>query len=327
MNLSQDEVKTFYHIWYTLIWGINEKHKILPSFKKPVYGEQVNEQLIFDIRNEMWEHPQWIDDFLRDGEFGELTEMEQGILKDWRNHFVKDRFIIMKHLKKHSVFMSFDEPAKLYAVLGISNPIKETMYFNPPCMVDAVLLPFKDKIIYDSFIATYNLSMGKGMKIMIKEVYDKTEAEAGIIEAMGVAPVTVKSSAKKPGIDAQSAKVPKAMSARYTEVAEIIEKFCDEKLNDEYKDICLRALAKLCRKRPSPISSGKANTWACGIVYAIGSHNLLFQKSKPIHMTATQLCDGFSLSKNTAAGKAAEIKDLLDLSYLNIEFSLRRHGY
>jgi len=107
------------------------------------------------------------------------------------------------------------------------------------------------------------------------------------------------------------------------EIAEIIEKFCDEKLNNEYKDICLRALAKLCRKRPAPIESGKARTWACEIIYAIGSSNFIFDKSQSINMTAGDITGWFGISKNTAGGKATEIKNLLNLSYFNTEFSLK----
>ena len=106
------------------------------------------------------------------------------------------------------------------------------------------------------------------------------------------------------------------------EVAEIIESFCDEKLNSEYKELCLKALTKLCRKRPSPIATGQARTWACGIVYAIGSNNFIFDKSQPINMTAGDISDWFGLAKSTAGGKSKEVSDLLKLSYFNSEFVL-----
>ena len=333
MNLSQNEIQTFYKLWYALIWGVNEKQKIVPAFKKPVYGERVNEEPFIAVRAKLWENPQWIDDFLRDNEFGEFTEPEYAILQNWRKNFIKAQFIVMKHLKTYSVFMTFDDPVKLYGVCGISSPIKDTAPYETPYMVDAVLLPFKDKIIYDSFIGTYPVSFGKGYRTSFKDAYEKTKETIGIIENMNLPPVPIKPPEKKPKppkpapavVDTKGADVPKTMSARYMEIADIIEKFCDEKLNAEYKDICLRALAKLCRKRPSPVVSGKARTWACGIVYAIGSSNFIFDKSQPINMTAGEISDWFGLSKNTAGGKAAEIKNLLNLSYFNTEFLLKDH--
>jgi hypothetical protein len=117
--------------------------------------------------------------------------------------------------------------------------------------------------------------------------------------------------------------VPNAMAARYVEIAGLIEKFCDEKLNDEYKDISLRALQKLSRKRPSPLEKGKARTWACGIVYAVGSNNFIFDKSQPINMTAAEIAEWFGLAKSTAGSKAAEVSDTLKLHYLNPEFLLK----
>ena len=116
--------------------------------------------------------------------------------------------------------------------------------------------------------------------------------------------------------------VPGTMSARYMEIAEIIENFCDEKLNAEYKELCLKGLAKLCRKRPSPVATGKARTWACGIVYAIGSNNFIFDKSQPINLTAGDIAGWFGLAKGTAGSKAKEVRKLLKLSYSNYEFML-----
>ena len=73
-------------------------------------------------------------------------------------------------------------------------------------------------------------------------------------------------------VDIKGANVPKAMAARYAEIAKVIEVYCDLKLTEGYKDVCLEVLAKLARKRPSPLVSGRVGTWACGIVYAVGAY-------------------------------------------------------
>ena len=83
-------------------------------------------------------------------------------------------------------------------------------------------------------------------------------------------------------------KVPMAMLGKYEAIAAIIKEFCKEHLNEEYSDISLLMLEKLCRKRPSPIEYGKPNTWACGIIYAIGSINFLFDKSQTPHIRASE---------------------------------------
>ena len=116
--------------------------------------------------------------------------------------------------------------------------------------------------------------------------------------------------------------VPKNMQGKYDEIAPLITAFCDEKLNDDYEFLCLKLLEKLCRKRPSPLLGGRARTWAAGIVYAIGSNNFIFDKKQELNLTASELAAGFSVAPSTASSKAAEIRNMFDISYFNIEWLL-----
>ena len=77
----------------------------------------------------------------------------------------------------------------------------------------------------------------------------------------------------------RSMKVPKEMKNRFDEIAELITDFCNAKLNEEYRQICLQLCAALCRKRPSPLIGAKAPTWASGIIHTIGMVNFLFYSS------------------------------------------------
>jgi hypothetical protein len=331
VKLTQQEISEFYKIWCALIWGVNEKHSIVPKFEKPVYSQNMKQEPFVTIRSALWSHPEWIDDFILNNEYSDLTEVDLGVLTDWRKNFVRGRFIIMRHLKKYSVLMTFDEPTKLYGVCGITDPICDLVPNSAlPIMIETTLLPFKDKIIYDSLLSAFSISFGGGYRSSFKDSYNEAKSKVGIIENMflsaePIAPIQKKPKVAKPAppvVDTKGANVPKAMSARYMEVVEILESFCDEKLNAEYKQLCLKALAKLCRKRPSPIATGKARTWACGIVYAIGSNNFIFDKSQPINLTAGDIADWFGLSKSTSGSKGKEVSKLLSISYLNHEYLL-----
>ena len=116
--------------------------------------------------------------------------------------------------------------------------------------------------------------------------------------------------------------IPKAMQEKYDSIAPIITEFCSEYLNDEYAEVSLRMLEKLCRKRPSPLLSGKPNTWACGIVYAVGSTNFLFDKSQTPHMRAAKLAELFYLSPSSAGNKAGEIRKIFNISVFDPEWTL-----
>lgn len=273
MKLSESDIALFFKLWYALTWGINQKHGIVPAFDKPTYGQRADKQIVVSIRNELWKNPHWIDEFLSDNEYGELNEVERGILSRWRNEYVQGRFLIMQHTGKYSVFMNTGENKELYSVCGISDSFRDMIPTSAlPLMVETVLLPFKDRIIYDSLLNTFNIAFGRNIRSGFKESYNAAKKKSGIIEQMGAAPVVVVETKKKKiapaeKADTKGANVPMAMAARYLDVEKALEAYCDEKLNDGYKEVCLAVLAKLARKRPSPLVSGRANTWACGIIY------------------------------------------------------------
>lgn len=108
--------------------------------------------------------------------------------------------------------------------------------------------------------------------------------------------------------------VPLALRDKYDAVAPLISAFCDDHLNNEYKALCLRLLEKLCRKRPSPLLSGREETWAAGIVYAIAANNFIFSKDNPFRLSARELAAPFGLSANAASTMASKIRRLLRLS-------------
>lgn len=116
--------------------------------------------------------------------------------------------------------------------------------------------------------------------------------------------------------------VPKEMRETYEKISKLLIEYSEKYLNKEYEELCLHALEKLCRKRPSPLKSGRSTTWAAGIVYAIGSNNFIFDKNQPIHMTAKDLAAPFEVAASTASSKAAQIKKMLKIDYFHAEWCL-----
>ena len=92
--------------------------------------------------------------------------------------------MVVRHLKKYSVFMD-DTNDSLYGVIGISGPISATIPdYLLPVMVETVLLPFGDHIIYDSIFHTYNVHAGPNMRRGINERYSEIKAKKGIISTL-----------------------------------------------------------------------------------------------------------------------------------------------
>jgi len=120
----------------------------------------------------------------------------------------------------------------------------------------------------------------------------------------------------------KSEKVPAPMQIIYTQTVAITDKFSKNYLNTEYAQLIRYATAALCRKRPSPLNKGKVTTWACGITYAMGYANFLFDPSQNPSMQAADLCAAFGVSKSTGGTKSKVVRDLLGISQLDPNWCL-----
>jgi len=115
----------------------------------------------------------------------------------------------------------------------------------------------------------------------------------------------------------KSEKVPREMQATFDAIVALTDEVCQKHLDQEYAQLARQATAALCRKRPSPLQSGRVDSWACGIVYALGFVNFLFDKSQEPHMSAAELCAAFGVAKGTAAAKSKTVRDALDMMQMD----------
>ncbi|HEX4796525.1 MAG TPA: DUF6398 domain-containing protein [Humisphaera sp.] len=107
--------------------------------------------------------------------------------------------------------------------------------------------------------------------------------------------------------------VPAAMRPKHDSIAALIDSFSGEHLNEEYREMCLRLLGVLARKRPSPLVNGTAAAWACGIVRTIGRVNFLDDKSLTPYMKTADVDKAFGVSNATGAAKSKTIRDMLKI--------------
>ena len=110
-----------------------------------------------------------------------------------------------------------------------------------------------------------------------------------------------------------SERVPKQMQAKFEEIVSLTDTFCQKHLNEEYAQLCRLLAAALSRKRPSPLAKGKVNTWACGIVHALGMVNFLFDPSQTPHMSASEIYQQFGVSQSTGSAKSKHVRDAMDM--------------
>src|SRR6476620_5343732 len=108
----------------------------------------------------------------------------------------------------------------------------------------------------------------------------------------------------------------------FEEVAGLVDAFCKEHLNVEYADLCRGLTEKLARKRPSPLISGKPNTWACGIVRTIGWVNFLDDRSQIPHLKLTAIDNALGVGESTGQGKSKSIRQLLQIRQFDHHWTL-----
>lgn len=183
MILNEHDAKLYFKLHPSLMLFANERLKIAPELQNIAALMTANITLKKKIRDQVYEVPGMIDDFVTNNPFNFDAE-EIAIIKGWKN-FIKGSFFILKHYKKYTIFLETNEPSKAYGVLGLTDPISHVVS-QTPAYVEAILLPFKNQIIYDGIIAPFSISFGSGYRRSFQDSFDKAKATYGIIESLPV---------------------------------------------------------------------------------------------------------------------------------------------
>lgn len=179
MRLSDSEAKRFYGIWFALLHYVNQQRKLVPTFPQ-VWTEnnRVTAEVALKVRDALW-----ADDALREKFIAEnpakLSRDDLALVASWQ-HRVAGSFFIVRYLKKHSVFIS-DTPQRGYGVLGLLSTIEEIAGPHLPIYVQAVLLPFEDRIVVDGLLAPYSIMFGPGYRASLRELYNRLYERGEII--------------------------------------------------------------------------------------------------------------------------------------------------
>jgi hypothetical protein len=120
-----------------------------------------------------------------------------------------------------------------------------------------------------------------------------------------------------------SLRIPAALRHDVEQIFKLTDPFCTEHLDAEYGDLVRKLVAKLARKRPSPLSRGDLRIWAAAAIYTVGSVNFLFDRTQRPHLTGDDLSELTGVPKSTLANKAKLIRDVLRIGQFDPEFCRR----
>jgi hypothetical protein len=132
-------------------------------------------------RNQLLDNMALIDAFVEENQ-GDFRDTELPDVSLWR-HFVHASFVIERDLAKCTVFLTEDEPPRAYGVLGLTEEFAEMLPYPRPVFVEAVLLPWKGRIICDGLMSIHDVALGPGIRADLKDVYRRAKA-AGIIMSL-----------------------------------------------------------------------------------------------------------------------------------------------
>ena len=183
MHISQEDINLFFKLHPSLLQYVNQRLNLLSEIKTPEELRTSGVENIALARKELWKRLEFIEEFIMDNPFG-FSKDECAVIAGWKN-VVQGKFYIFRHLKKYSVFLTETEPTKAYAVCSLNTPLNE-MFWKPPIYTQAVLIPFRDRIIYDGILYPYSITFGPGFRFDLNESYREAKSTFGIIENLDI---------------------------------------------------------------------------------------------------------------------------------------------
>lgn len=168
MTLSQEDGKLYYKLWMPLLDFVNRTYGTNKKLKNMAEAKNLDPSEVKEVANKLWSEVEIIDRYIK--ETPELPTEHKEIIQGWKRR-IQGKFIMERHLKKGTIFISMEDE-QVYQVSGIISSWEEMFYGAPmPLIVEATFIPFRDVIISDGLVIPYNIMLGGGMKRMFKDVY------------------------------------------------------------------------------------------------------------------------------------------------------------
>jgi len=183
MRLPPSECHLFYKLHPALMCYANRRLKTLPDQPAdPAKFYALEPEKRVKVRDALHAQPQLIGQFIELNPFAFGLE-ELDVVRSWK-HAVVGSFYVFRYLKHYTIFLSSEKVPKAYGVLALADPLQDLIGPFLPILSRTVLLPFKDKIVYDGLIASYPLVLGGGIKRMLNDTYRRAKTAFGIVTSL-----------------------------------------------------------------------------------------------------------------------------------------------
>ena len=330
MNLDPHDLRLFFKLHQALMLFVNQQLNVVEKpLTSPEQVAKLPPEERIKLRDALVANMDLIDAFVSENPF-KLPEDERKIVRSWKD-LVAGEFYVYRCLTKYTIFLTTREPVVAYGVLALMDSFEDLIGPRLPHLCKTVLLPFKGQIVYDGLLAGYNITFGSGIRRRLKSSYDDAKERHGIVTSLPMPedkppPAKTKSTTKRRAMGTKlttgDPSIPQASRLAHDEIVGLTDAFCREHLDDEYAALCRKLVGMLARKRPSPLTRGKPESWASGIVRVIGWVNFLGDPSQPHHMKMADIDEAIGVSEATGSAKATAIRKLLKMRPLDPEWTL-----
>ena len=185
MRLSERDLKLFYKLHPALLFYANTQTKTIEHVSTLDEFMYLAPEPRRRIRDALCDNAHLIDSFIVENPF-DFSMEELEIIRGWKN-FVKDKFFLMRYLKKHAVFLEEGE-SHAYGVIGLTDELEDMLGPRLPIYLEAVLLPFRGQIVYDGYLVPYAIRFGRGMRQVFNEHYQEAKFRYGVITSLPFSP-------------------------------------------------------------------------------------------------------------------------------------------
>lgn len=179
MVLCDADRDLFYTLNRHLLFYASEQLEFLPRPGSPADIRDLAEEDWRRLRDGLYEHVNLFDSFVGQNPFG-FTADELAIVRSWKG-FRRGRFLVWRYLKKYTVFIDDSAPPRAIGVVALNKPFQFMLGPHLPVAIEAVLLPFRDAIIYDGLFVSYPVRFGAGFRRMLADEYRRAKAGEGIV--------------------------------------------------------------------------------------------------------------------------------------------------
>lgn len=176
MHLTPQQNDRFFGIMNALLLYVNERFSVVTDFMFDDFDPAVEVKASI-VAQTLWENVEVIEDFVRENPYG-LSQSDLRIAEAWKDR-LQGVFTLVRHENGLALLMDGEN---VFAVAGLEVDMDEALG-RPPALVEAVLLPFGDLIVYDGFAHIGDTGSDATSRRAVEDAFEKACANGIVAHA------------------------------------------------------------------------------------------------------------------------------------------------